>query len=522
MTPPTSVSSTCRPASPCRVRQAPKPETVRIGAPPPGGSTRRNCMRRRSAQPAYMAARRRVQLSPLPGSPSCIGASTSSTASDGAPVRASATPASTSQSCRARRAMNSRPRWSAPAPLDASRLARRRAVSADSRTRSTRFRAENTRVRSGRSQRPGSAAASASLSLSARHSGEASRASSPSCRWRRKDRASGLAMGLSTRPARVMPSAGGAGASELSSGPSAGPCGSRNSTSSAAPLLRTNRNWSPSGKRCSTRVAARGASRYWSMALLRGRAPSSAEKPRSSRKSSADGSHSTAHSRLRRPRRCRTSASSLRRIWLRMARVSGLNTTIRSSRLTNSGRKARSTAAITCWSTNTSLVAPKPMPADRWLAAPRLEVRMMKAWRKSATWPLASLSRPSSNTWRNRSQTLLWAFSNSSSKTTLKGCLRTRSTRGSPPVEKPRSPTILLTDSGAWNSLMSSRTSRSADPNRYSARVLASSVLPVPVGPANRNTPIGLSGSTRPAFSMAMRSTTTETASSWPITRSAK
>ena len=48
---------------------------------------------------------------------------------------------------------------------------------------------------------------------------------------------------------------------------------------------------------------------------------------------------------------------------------------------------------------------------------------------------------------------------------------------------------------------------RSAEPNRNSAIVLASSVLPVPVGPANRNTPIGLPGSLRPAFSMAMRST---------------
>ena len=48
---------------------------------------------------------------------------------------------------------------------------------------------------------------------------------------------------------------------------------------------------------------------------------------------------------------------------------------------------------------------------------------------------------------------------------------------------------------------------RSTEPNRYSATVLASSVLPVPVEPANRNTPIGLPGSLSPALSMAMRST---------------
>ena len=63
---------------------------------------------------------------------------------------------------------------------------------------------------------------------------------------------------------------------------------------------------------------------------------------------------------------------------------------------------------------------------------------------------------------------------------------------------------------------------RSTEPNRYSATVLASSVLPVPVGPANRNTPIGLPGSLRPALSMAMRSTMAATASSWPMTRLAK
>ena len=63
---------------------------------------------------------------------------------------------------------------------------------------------------------------------------------------------------------------------------------------------------------------------------------------------------------------------------------------------------------------------------------------------------------------------------------------------------------------------------RSTEPNRYSAVVLASSVLPVPVGPANRNTPIGRPGSLNPALSMAMRSMTLATASSWPITRLAK
>ena len=64
--------------------------------------------------------------------------------------------------------------------------------------------------------------------------------------------------------------------------------------------------------------------------------------------------------------------------------------------------------------------------------------------------------------------------------------------------------------------------SLSAEPKRNSASVFASSVLPVPVGPAKRKTPIGLPGSFSPAFSIAIRSTIVETASSWPMTRAAK
>ena len=63
---------------------------------------------------------------------------------------------------------------------------------------------------------------------------------------------------------------------------------------------------------------------------------------------------------------------------------------------------------------------------------------------------------------------------------------------------------------------------RSTEPKRYSATVLASSVLPVPVEPAKRKTPIGLPGSFKPALSMAMRSTMAATASFWPMTRAAE
>ena len=60
---------------------------------------------------------------------------------------------------------------------------------------------------------------------------------------------------------------------------------------------------------------------------------------------------------------------------------------------------------------------------------------------------------------------------------------------------------------------MSSRTSRSAEPNRNSASVFAISVLPVPVGPTKRKTPSGRVGSVTPALIIAIRSTTQSTAS---------
>ena len=169
-------------------------------------------------------------------------------------------------------------------------------------------------------------------------------------------------------------------------------------------------------------------------------------------------------------------------------------------------------------SVKASAVGAKPSPEVRWLVAPRLVVRMIMQWRKSATWPMASVSRPSSNTCRNRSQIVACAFSNSSSSTTENGCLRTRLISESRVVAAQD----LVRGLGVWNSLMSRRIMRSTEPNRYSATVLASSVLPVPVGPANRNTPIGLPGSLRPALSMAMRSTMAVTASSWPMTRLVK
>ena len=54
--------------------------------------------------------------------------------------------------------------------------------------------------------------------------------------------------------------------------------------------------------------------------------------------------------------------------------------------------------------------------------------------------------------------------------------------------------------------------------NKLSAKAFASSVLPTPVGPRNRNEPIGLRGSLIPALERIIASDTFSTASSWPIT----
>ena len=69
-------------------------------------------------------------------------------------------------------------------------------------------------------------------------------------------------------------------------------------------------------------------------------------------------------------------------------------------------------------------------------------------------------------------------------------------------------------------SLMSMRTSAVSSSNRNSASARAVSVLPTPVGPRNRNEPIGRRGSLSPARARRTASETAWTASSWPTTRS--
>ena len=58
-----------------------------------------------------------------------------------------------------------------------------------------------------------------------------------------------------------------------------------------------------------------------------------------------------------------------------------------------------------------------------------------------------------------------------------------------------------------------------SDPNSASASALESSVLPTPVGPRNRNDPIGRFGSCSPTLPLRIARATARTASSCPMTR---
>ncbi|MPN06020.1 hypothetical protein SDC9_153274 [bioreactor metagenome] len=68
-------------------------------------------------------------------------------------------------------------------------------------------------------------------------------------------------------------------------------------------------------------------------------------------------------------------------------------------------------------------------------------------------------------------------------------------------------------------SLMSMRTMACSSSKRNSARALASSVLPTPVGPRKRNEPVGRFGSEMPARARRTASETALTALVWPIRR---
>lgn len=76
------------------------------------------------------------------------------------------------------------------------------------------------------------------------------------------------------------------------------------------------------------------------------------------------------------------------------------------------------------------------------------------------------------------------------------------------------------TECSSMVSLMSKRSRLDSEPNRNSASALASSVLPVPVGPAKRSTAVGLLGSFIPERATRTASATALIACAWPFTRS--
>ena len=245
-------------------------------------------------------------------------------------------------------------------------------------------------------------------------------------------------------------------------------------------------------------------------------------KPWAMMNSAAASSSSTAHGRARRPRRVSTSRSSFCSSWRICSSSNGRNTITRSMRFRNSGRNDLRTASSTRAGRNRSGERSKPTGGPVAIDEPMFEVSMKTQRRKSTTRPCVSVRRPSSKTCRKRSQICGDAFSNSSSSTTENGSLRTAAISGAPERSTFVSESRRSIELGVWNSLMSMRTSREADPNMNSASAFASSVLPVPVGPTSSSTPSGRVGSLRPARAIEMRSTTPEIASPWPSTRSSK
>ena len=182
----------------------------------------------------------------------------------------------------------------------------------------------------------------------------------------------------------------------------------------------------------------------------------------------------------------------------RFSLVSGENRTISSIRFTNSGLK------YSIGSTG------------------RLLVMISTVLVKSTVRPWPSVSRPSSSTCRRTLNTSWWAFSISSSSTTLYGRRRTASVSWPPssyPTYPGGAPTSLLTECFSEYSPMSIRTTAFSSSKRNDASARASSVLPTPVGPRNMNDPIGRLGSDKPARLRRIALATTVTAASCPTTR---
>ena len=134
------------------------------------------------------------------------------------------------------------------------------------------------------------------------------------------------------------------------------------------------------------------------------------------RRSIAASSHSTAQGCILKPRRSSSAASSFWRRERMMSRSRGRNTTTRSRRLRNSGRKVCWTARSTEPGAKSSSSLANPSRCPVLSDEPMFDVRMITVWRKSTVRPCCVVRRPSSKTCRKMSQMFSCAFSNSSSK----------------------------------------------------------------------------------------------------------
>ena len=144
----------------------------------------------------------------------------------------------------------------------------------------------------------------------------------------------------------------------------------------------------------------------------------------------------------------------------------------------------------------------KPTLALRRSCVPRFEVMITTVLRKSTLRPWLSVRRPSSKICNRVLNTSGCAFSISSNNTTLNGLRRTASVSWPPssyPTYPGGEPTRRLTVCFSMYSDMSSVINELSSPNKNSARVFASSVLPTPVGPRKMNEPLGRFGSFNPA-----------------------
>mmetsp|Transcript_44189 Transcript_44189/g.70995 ORF Transcript_44189/g.70995 Transcript_44189/m.70995 type:complete len:238 (+) Transcript_44189:485-1198(+) len=207
------------------------------------------------------------------------------------------------------------------------------------------------------------------------------------------------------------------------------------------------------------------------------------------------------------------------------SRLRGVNTTMSSRRLRNSGAKCLRTASSTfSRASGASLPVFASIPLRR-CSAPRLEVMIITVLVKSTTRPWPSVNRPSSKTCNSTLKTRVCAFSTSSKRTTAYGLRRTASV-SCPPVSCPTypggAPINRATECCSMYSDMSIRIISFSLSKSSSARVFANSVFPTPVGPRNKKEPVGRLELANPARDLNIASDTASTASSCPTTRSCK